>query len=506
MILASRTSRPATVLVLQADTLRLPLADESADLILVSPPYYNVRDYGCPGQLGLEPTPAAYLEVLWAATREWVRVLKPTGSLWVNLGDKYSGHSGEKWGNGRSLDGHGRASLRGMPTGPRRAPEVWGIPSKSLIGLPWLYALGCTGALAMVGGADPGLGLRLRREVIWHKQSPLPESVKDRPPTAHEYLFCFSKQRYYFAGADEIRLPHTMRPQRRPNGHKARQQLGALPPQTYSTSQHDEPDIDGHPLGKIPGSVWPIAGEPFRPPDYLVEDDRGWRFLDAREAWRYAELRRQEPEFAGPILAHHVEHHAAMPTELARRVILGWSPSGICLACGEGRWPVNDEHLADDRPGRRQHRDGDALERAHGADGRTGDRHASRAAIIGYACPCTPSTWHPGSGRPSPTAGPDGRQGERPADIAARHRRVGAWREYHFDHWTPPPTRPAVVVDPCCGSGTVPAVARVLGRDGIGVDLSWDYTRLTTWRAAQPTVAAKVLARTNQEAQQTLAV
>lgn len=528
-------------LLVQGNTLRLPLADETADLILVSPPYYQVRDYGLPGpeQFGLEPTPIAYLETLWAATREWVRVLKPTGTLWVNLGDKYSGFSGDKWGNGRSLNGHGRPGLHGMPTGPQRAPDLWGVPNKSLIGLPWLYALGCTGvfgalsqglvradlARTLLGcvsqglplevaetlldqaealsGIDTGLRLLLRREVIWHKTTALPESTKDRPPTTHEYLFCFAKQPRYYAATDEIRIPHTMRPQRRPSGHKQRQRLGVLPAQTWSTSQRDEPGTDGHPLGKIPGSVWAVPGEPLQVPDYLVEDDRGWRFLDAPQTWRYTQLRRQESAFAGPVLVRQVTHHAAMPTELARRVILGWSPRGICLGCGQGRWPVVDRRYD---PEGRSTNGPQSLERRHIPGGSAGFavRMVGSAAICGYACACTPFTWHPGTGEPSPTAGPDGRQGERPADIGGRHRRVGPWREYHLDGWEPPPTRPAVVVDPCCGSGTVPAVARALGRAGVGVDLSWDYSRLASWRVWQSRHGDKAAARTNQEAQEAL--
>jgi SAM-dependent methyltransferase len=519
-------------LLLHGNAQRLPLADDSVDVIITSPPFFHLRDYGMAGQLGLEPTPAAYLAALWAVTHEMVRVLKPGGSLWVHLGDKYSGFSGEKWSSARSLHGGGRVSLRGMPTGPIRAPDVWGIPNKSLIGLPWAYALGATGMLAAltrglvdaelcrrllrhvsygwlslqeaeelldqaaaVGGADPGLRLILRREVIWWKESPLPESVGDRPPTVHEFLFCFTKRPRYFAGTDEIREPHTMRPQRRPNGHKARQRLGTLPAQTYSTSTRDDVDVDGHPLGKLPGSVWRFASEPFSPPDYLVEDDRGWRFLDAPDAWQYGLLRRGEPGFAGPVMVRHVDHHAAFPSELPSRIIQGWCPTGICLACGQGRWPVVDDRRVDDRPGRRQDRDGDALAQLHPGDGRAGSRRTRHAAIVGYACACTPRTYHKGNGERSPTAGPDGRQGDRPASIGTRHRRVGGWWEYHLAGWPAPPVQPAVVLDPFCGSGTVPMVATALGRIGIGVDLNPDYARLAHWRVWESGDAHKVAAR-----------
>lgn len=511
-------------LLIQGDARRLPLADESVDVVAASPPFYLQRDYGHPRQLGLEVTPTAYLEALWAVTGEMVRVLKPGGSIWIHLGDKYGHRGGPGWvGSHDGYTGRGR----------RPRPAGLGRFEKSLLGLPWAYALGATGMLAAltcglvgaelcrrllrhvsygwlslqeaeeildqaatVGGVDPGLKLILRREVIWWKESPLPESMKDRPPTVHEFLFCLAKRTRYFAGTDEIREPHTMRPQRRPNGHQPRQQLGVLPAQTFSTSQRAEVDVDGHPLGKLPGSVWRFASEPFTPPDYLVEDDRGRRFLDASDAWAYTEGRRSDPVFEGPVLVRHVAHHAAFPSELPRRIIQGWCPTAICVECGQGRWPVVDERRVDDRPGRRQGRDGDSLDELHDGDGRAGSRRARHARIVGYACVCTPRIYHGGSGERSPTAGPAGRQGERPADIGARHRRVGGWWEYpDLDRWHAPPARLAVVLDPFCGSGTVPMVARALGRCGVGVELNPDYAALAHWRVWQSGDAHKVAAR-----------
>ena len=80
-----------TAAVIRGDARALPLPDASVDLIVTSPPYFGLRDYGYAGQIGSEGTPAEWLEALWACTAEWVRVLKPEGSLFVNLGDKYAG-------------------------------------------------------------------------------------------------------------------------------------------------------------------------------------------------------------------------------------------------------------------------------------------------------------------------------------------------------------------------------------------------------------------------------
>jgi hypothetical protein len=122
------------VLVLRGDARALPLPDASVDLVVTSPPYFALRSYTdggehYQGQIGSEPSPAAYVDSLIDCTREWMRVLKPSGSLWVNLGDKYAGPS----------MGGDRAPLpkgggQGAPSTKR--PTV-GAPTKSLIGIPW---------------------------------------------------------------------------------------------------------------------------------------------------------------------------------------------------------------------------------------------------------------------------------------------------------------------------------------------------------------------------------
>jgi hypothetical protein len=221
--------------------------------------------------------------------------------------------------------------------------------------------------------------------------------------------------------------------------------------------------------------------------------------------WLAAELvRRQELGLEQPTVVQ-IDHFAAFPSELVRRCVLGWSPSGICLDCGEGRRPVVD------RPGKTGHDNNE--ESRNGTRSRSAfdggakewrERTANPDRIIGYACACTPYTDHPGTQEPSSTANANGKQGDRPVDIAA-HRRVGPWREWHMDAWSPPPTRPAVVLDPFVGTGTTTTVARALGRYGIGVDLSADYCRLAQWRTFTSGHGAKAVTRTNREAQGAMA-
>ena len=141
---------------------RLLLPSIPADLvdcIVTSPPYYKQRDYRSPDQIGNEPEPESYIKNLVGIFAECKRLLKPTGTLWLNLGDKYQ---------------EGR-----------------------LLGLPWRVALQLV--------QDDWI---LRADIIWHKPNAMPHSVKNRPTVDHEYLFFFAKTDDYYYDADAIREPH----------------------------------------------------------------------------------------------------------------------------------------------------------------------------------------------------------------------------------------------------------------------------------------------------------
>lgn len=145
---------------------------------VTSPPYWGLRDYGVSGQIGAEASVEAYLERLVEVFREVRRTLKPSGTLWLNLGDAYTS-GGRTW-----RDRDKKNPARGMDY---RAPTPKGLKPKDLIGLPW--------RLAFALQAD---GWFLRSDIVWHKPNAQPESVKDRPTRAHEYLFLLSRQKTYF--------------------------------------------------------------------------------------------------------------------------------------------------------------------------------------------------------------------------------------------------------------------------------------------------------------------
>jgi DNA modification methylase len=410
-----------TVLVVRGDARRLPLPDGRVDLIVTSPPYFGLRSYTdggahYAGQIGSEATPAEWLEALWACTREWVRVLKPEGSLFVNLGDKYSDR------------GHGPNRGNGTGRGPQaiHLPQTRGPQEKSLLGLPWRYAIGCMDRL----------GLILRADIVWAKPNGLPESVTDRVRRAHEQVFHFTRQPRYYAAVDEIREPH--QPQ---SVSRTKYEFTAMQDaQRYSAIGHantGRKDQALHPLGKLPGSVWEIPSAPLQVPARLG-----------------------------------VDHFAAFPPALVRPIVLGWSPPGVCTACGRGRHPVASVAKTwAPRPGLLT-----SLTKAHGQDGREGARSSSLATITGYACAC--GTWE-GSCTNIAHAGIS-------AGVAA-----GAILDLTT---AAPPTRPAVVLDPFGGTGTTALVASAYGRTGVTVDLSADYCRLAQWRVGDPGERARARA------------
>ena len=164
------------------------IPDESVHCSVTSPPYYGLRDYGVDGQLGHEESPDAYVAGLVEVFREVRRVLRDDGTLWLNLGDSYAGSGG----SGNQFGQLEKDGFNKYKQGSR--PRDIGLKPKDLIGIPWRVAFALQ--------AD---GWYLRSDIIWHKPNPMPESVRDRPTSAHEHLFLLAKSPTYFYDADAIR-------------------------------------------------------------------------------------------------------------------------------------------------------------------------------------------------------------------------------------------------------------------------------------------------------------
>lgn len=163
--------------------LVLSLEDQSVDCIVTSPPYYNLRDYQAgEGEMGSENSIGEFVQELVGLFAECRRVLKDSGTLWLNLGDSYAGSGG----CGRKNDHHGAKT---KPTTSILAP-------KNLMGIPWRVAL-----------ALQDDGWILRNDIIWSKTTCFPQPVSDRCVSSHEHIFLFSKSRSYFFDWEHIATP-----------------------------------------------------------------------------------------------------------------------------------------------------------------------------------------------------------------------------------------------------------------------------------------------------------
>jgi DNA modification methylase len=175
---------------------------QSVHCCVTSPPYYGLRDYGVDGQIGMEPAAQDFIEKMVEVFREVRRVLRDDGTLWVNLGDSYVGSWGAQGRTGAVSD-RSAVSARQIASAQRKATRTgsarpWGLPAKSLMGMPWRVAL-----------ALQEDGWILRNDIIWHKPNPMPSSVTDRCTNAHEHIFMFAKSPRYYYDSKSVRTEIT---------------------------------------------------------------------------------------------------------------------------------------------------------------------------------------------------------------------------------------------------------------------------------------------------------
>jgi DNA modification methylase len=283
----------------------LGLEAESVDCCVTSPPYWGLRDYGVPGQIGLEASAEEYVDHLAVVFDQVHRVLKPSGSLWLNLGDCYAGASGGY---------QGKNGQRGSRTFTARiAIEKGGVflKRKDLVGIPWRVAFTLQAA-----------GWWLRSPIIWAKPNPMPESVTDRPTMAHEYIFLLTKSDRYWYDAKALAEPAISRLQQRltptseqPKG-RLRTAAGVQNPKCQGGTgrleaggKHGEadPNAKGRRMSASTATACARGAEhdsPFGPTRNI------------RTVWTI------------PTAPYTENHFATFPTEIPRRCILGGCPRG----------------------------------------------------------------------------------------------------------------------------------------------------------------------------------
>lgn len=223
------------------------LPDGAAQMCVTSPPYYGLRDYGVPGQIGLEDSPEEFIARLVDVFREVKRLLSDDGVLWLNIGDSYYNY---RTGKGQSMPKQTVSSTsQDLPTSnARRGNKLHGLKEKDLIGIPWM--------LAFALRAD---GWYLRQDIIWHKPNPMPESVRDRCTKAHEYVFLLSKSDRYFFESDAMKEPAS---QNRWGGKKAMNTKNSKDSDGVFSGLTRERDM--MPETRSRRSVWTVPTRPYK--------------------------------------------------------------------------------------------------------------------------------------------------------------------------------------------------------------------------------------------------
>lgn len=238
------------------------LPDQSVDCCVTSPPYFGLRDYGQEGQYGLEASPAEYVETMRALFAEVRRVLAADGTLWLNIGDSYSGGGAGGGGKHATIGQEIAMNSRNSTEHYRRV----GLGPKNLLGIPWRTAL-----------ALQDDGWILRNDIIWAKPNAMPESVTDRLSTRHEHVFMMSKSRTYWFDLDPVREP-VVYPAGSSALNWARDTKEADVP-GQSMKQHrtgrehgkaSAVNLSQSDRGRNPGDVWTVATQPFSEAHFAV--------------------------------------------------------------------------------------------------------------------------------------------------------------------------------------------------------------------------------------------
>ncbi|NUQ09527.1 MAG: site-specific DNA-methyltransferase [Phycisphaerae bacterium] len=440
------------------------LPEACVDCVLTSPPYWSMRDYhldpviwpdGKVNVLGLEDSPEDYVEHLCSVLDEISRVLKPTGTVWINLGDTYAG----SWGNYAPRRPKDQPFAETPSHWPRKglippsvrppASKPQRVPDKSLCLIPMRFAL------AMLER-----GWILRNDLCWHKPNHMPASVKDRFTPSWEHLFLFVKSPRYYFDLDAVRQPHKCLAE-----VAGRWKDKITPRVNYHPKGVRRPPHPGepgsmHPRGKNPGDFWEIPAETRTLGAILgvrgavkVPGGSGW--TGHAEGGEARILHEQDPRWLSPLgknpgdcwsictTPSSLGHFAVYPEALCERPIKAGCPAQVCLKCGMP-WLIRS-------------RGGGSAFNIRVRDVKTGklkapDRRASAQEVAAYD--------------------------ERAYRLEAKETRVlGCSCNAGFGA--------GIVLDPFIGSGTTAVVALRLGRHFIGFEANPDYVQMARQRLAK---------------------
>lgn len=291
------------------------VAPRSVQCVVTSPPYWGLRDYGHEAQLGLEPSPAEYLERMVEVLDLVRRALRDDGTLWLNMGDSYISRRNGGVGLNSTINSTRTQEEYRKASSVRRTDLAGSrLKHKDLVGMPWRLALALQAA-----------GWWLRADIVWHKPNPMPESVTDRPTKAHEYVFLLAKSERYHFDAAAIAEPVTGTANRR--GAGVNPKADGRIPRGWDTGPGGHRGLRGNYSPKDEAR----AGSGLRPSERFGRGP-GWRskqnasfsasvngLVDVRNARSVWTINTQPFDGA---------HFATFPEELARRCILAGSRPG----------------------------------------------------------------------------------------------------------------------------------------------------------------------------------
>ena len=462
--------------------------------VITSPPYWGLRAYGGdPDMIGLEPTCAEHIENLLAVFREVRRVLRADGTLWLNYGDAYTSGNRPTYRTGASKN-KGHHVQNDMPR--PRTPD--GFKPKDLMGLAWRVAF-----------ALQDDGWWLRSDICWHKSNPMPESAKDRPTRAHEFVFLMTTAERYFYDHEAVKEPvagtaHPRastragrsrcehRPDRLPHdsiearkalanpeaGHTStKERRGIRPyktPDGWDTSKgeggHGTIHRKGREKGKVPGVTPKNA-----PPGSGIRQNESYQATiievrptrNLRDVWTFASA-----PFRGT-------HFATFPPALVEPCIrAGTSEHGVCPDCG-APWERRTTRIDKGWDGSRYGERAVAVSTSSGGTERS-TLGSSNGRLTG--------DYETTGWRPTCDCYDDRYRAEHPEPRRARKRRQraawgGRWKRVRARPGNPEwPTSPAIVLDPFAGAGTVGLVAERLGRDSILIEINPTYAAMSRSR------------------------